>query len=115
MAEREQHNTSDDEIIDVESFASRGESPPKGTRYRIRVDKSVYVVKGPIILGSEILIVSGHVPPEQWRLDQRFRGGSTKKIELSDVVDLTTPGVERFMTLPLDQTEGGPASEASED
>lgn len=92
--------------IDVEQFATRGDVVPDGTRYRIRVDKTVYVVEGPTITGRQILEVSGHVPVEHWRLDERFRGGGTRKIELSEVVDLRTPGLERFMTLPLDQTEG---------
>jgi hypothetical protein len=46
------------------------------------------------------------VPPERYRLDQKLRDGTIKKIELNDVVDLTLPGLERFMTIPLDQTEG---------
>ena len=41
-----------------------------------------------------------------FRLDEKLVGGRTVKIELDQVVDLTAPGVERFMTLPLDQTEG---------
>jgi hypothetical protein len=94
------------EPIDLEEYATRDEKPPKGKHYRIRVDKTVYVVEGPNISGRQILEISGHVPPEQWRLDERFRGGTTKKVELNDVVDLTTAGLERFMTLPLDQTEG---------
>lgn len=97
---------SDDDIVDLEAFAARNERPPKASRYRIRVDKTVYVVPGPTITGRKILEISGHSPPEQWRLDRRFRGGTTKKVELNEEVDLTTPGVERFMTLPLDQTEG---------
>jgi hypothetical protein len=96
----------DETIIDIEAFAARNEKPPKALQYRIRVDKTVYVVPGPTISGRRILEISGHVPPEHWRLDERFRGGATKKIELTEEVDLTTQGIERFMTLPLDQTEG---------
>jgi hypothetical protein len=39
-------------------------------------------------------------------ISQKLRGGQTKRIDLDERVDFTTPGVERFMTLPLDQTEG---------
>ncbi|MDB4875598.1 MAG: hypothetical protein JWM41_2044 [Gemmatimonadetes bacterium] len=98
--------TPGDEPVDVEEFATRGHPVPKATRYRIRVDRSVYIVNGPNITGREVLEVSNHVPVEHWRLDERFRGGATKKVELNEVVDLTTAGLERFMTLPLDQTEG---------
>jgi hypothetical protein len=101
-----QPTSSDDEVVDVEAFTARNERPPKAAKYRIRVDKTVYVVAGPVTTGRKILEVSGHSPPEQWRLDERFRGGATKKIELAEDVDLTAAGIERFMTLPLDQTEG---------
>lgn len=94
------------EIIDVESYAKSGRTPPAGQQYRIRVDKTQIVVETSTITGREILSRAGKVPPERYRLDQKLVGGRTVKIELTQVVDLTTPGVERFMTLPLDQTEG---------
>jgi len=96
----------DMEVIDIELFARKGERPPVGRKYRIRVDKTVLVVDGPTITGRQILELAGRVPPERYRLDEKLRGGETRKIELTDVVDLTEPGVERFMTIPLDQTEG---------
>lgn len=92
--------------IDVEFYATKNERAPDGPRYRIRVDKTVYVVEGPLVKGRTILEVSGHVPVAHWRLDQRFRGGVTRKVELDERIDLRAPGLERFMTLPLDQTEG---------
>jgi hypothetical protein len=95
------------EIIDVEEYAKKGELPPKGTQYRIRVDKEHYVVDVHEMTGREILLKAGKNPPERFRLDQKLKGGATQKIDLTDVVDFTTPGLERFMTLPLDQTEGG--------
>ncbi|EIJ80120.1 hypothetical protein PB1_07162 [Bacillus methanolicus PB1] len=96
-----------DDIIDLEQYAKKGEKPPKGKRYRIRIDKDYYVVDVSEMTGREILVLAGKTPPERFRLDQKLKGGATQKIELSDIVDLTTPGMERFMTLPLDQTEGG--------
>jgi hypothetical protein len=97
---------SDAEPIDVEEYATKDLPTPDSKRYRIRVDRAVYIVDGSLITGRQILEVSGHLPVEHWRLDQRFRGGATKKVELNDVVDLRAKGLERFMTLPLDQTEG---------
>jgi hypothetical protein len=96
----------DEDVVDLEVYAARNSNPPKAAKYRIRVDKHVYVVPGPLITGRQILEISGHTPADHWRLDARFRGGATKKVELNEEVDLTTPGLERFMTLPLDQTEG---------
>jgi hypothetical protein len=100
--------TQSDEPIDIEAFARRGERPPKGAKYRIRVDKTILVVEGSTITGRQILELAGRVPPERYRLDQKLRGGETRKVELDTVVDLSTPGLERFMTIPLDQTEGCP-------
>ena len=95
------------EAIDIEAFARKGERPPKGKKYRIRVDKTILVVEGSTITGRQILELAKRLPPERYRLDQKLRGGETRKIELDTVVDLTTPGLERFMSIPLDQTEGG--------
>jgi hypothetical protein len=95
------------EVIDLESYAKAGRTPPAGQHYRIRVDKQQIVVDASTITGREILRLAGKQPPERYRLDQKLTGGRTVKVELNQTVDLTTPGVERFMTLPLDQTEGG--------
>ncbi|MCB9341790.1 MAG: hypothetical protein H6577_26995 [Lewinellaceae bacterium] len=37
-----------------------------------------------------------------------FRFGRVEKVELDEKVDLAICGVERFVTIPLDQTEGRP-------
>jgi hypothetical protein len=95
-----------EDIIDVEAYAKAGHAPPKGRQYRIRVDKQLIVVPTETVTGRDILRLAGKQPPERFRLDQKLTGGKTVKIELTHVVDLTAPGVERFMTLPLDQTEG---------
>jgi hypothetical protein len=95
-----------EDIIDVEAYAKAGRTPPKNRQYRIRVDKQLIVVPNETVTGREILRLAGKQPPDRFRLDQKLTGGKTIKIELTQVVDLTTPGVERFMTLPLDQTEG---------
>lgn len=94
------------EIIDIEAYAKQGKKPHKGVRYKIRVDKETYIVHQSEITGQQILELAGKVPITQYRLDMKLHGGATEKIELTAVVDLTKPGVERFMTLPLDQTEG---------
>lgn len=103
----EQHdNEQHSEVIDIEQYAKEGKTPPKGTTYRIRVDKDYYVVHVSEMSGSEILTLASKTPPNRYRLDQKLKGGATKKIELTDIVDFSTPGIERFQTLPLDQTEG---------
>lgn len=96
-----------DEIIDLEEYAKANKVPPRRCRgYRIRIDKQKYVATLPAMTGRQLLELAGKTPPGQYRLDQKLCGGQTKKIGLDEKADFTTPGVERFMTLPLDQTEG---------
>jgi len=98
--------TENTEIIDLEEFSKDNRKPPKHKRYRIKVDRDKYVVNKESMTGREILELAGKIPPSQYQLRQKFRGGSVKKIGLDEVVDFTEPGVEKFITIPLDQTEG---------
>jgi hypothetical protein len=103
--ETQDKNVVPDDVIDIEEFGNAGKEPPKHRRYRIRVDKQHAIFDNEVVTGREILVAVGK-EPSRFRLDQKLRGGETKKIELTDEVDLTTPGIERFMTLPLDSQEG---------
>jgi hypothetical protein len=95
--------------IEIEEFVKKGngkERPPKAKRYIIRVDKTKFTVEVPSMTGREILTLAGKTPPEQYKLTQKMHGGAGKTIGLDDVADFREPGVERFMTLKRDQTEG---------
>jgi hypothetical protein len=94
------------EIVDLEEYGRANRKPPRAKRYRIRIDKQHYVVEVPSMTGRELLLLAGKNPPDRWTISQKFHGGRTQPIGLDDVVDFTAPGVERFMTLPLDQNEG---------
>ncbi len=109
MSEHHTTEADDDEVIDVldvEECGKAGRKPPKARRYRIRIDKERYVVDVPEMTGRELLVLAGKTPPERFTISQKLRGGQTETIGLDDVADFTKRGVERFMTLPLDQTEG---------
>lgn len=96
-----------DEIIDLEEFAKAGKVPPVRCRgYRIRIGKQTYTVTRSIMTGRELLKLADKTPPERFRIDQKFQGGKTQHIGLDEEVNLALPGVECFLTLPLDQTEG---------
>lgn len=95
-----------EEVIDIESYAKEGKKVPKGKRYRIRVDRENFIVDVECLTGKEILTLAGKTPTEKYQLNQKLKGGEVKKVDYSEKVDFTTPGIERFMTLPLDQTEG---------
>lgn len=105
-------NTHETEVevdeIEIEVFAQKGgtDRAPRAKRYVIRVDKTKYTVDVPMMKGSEILTLAGKVPPEQYKLRQKRHGGAADTIDLNQVVDFRAPGVERFMTLKRDQTEG---------
>ncbi len=94
------------EIIDLEEFSKDNKKPPKRKRYRIKVDRDKFVVEEESKTGREILELAGKIPATQYQLRQKFRGGTVKKIGLDDKVDFTEPGIEKFITIPLDQTEG---------
>lgn len=85
--------------------ASPKEPEVKG--FKIQIDKVPFEVKNPTPTGRELLTLAGKVPVEQHAIYLRVKeGGQPKRIALDEHVDLTQPGVERFVTLPLDQTEG---------
>jgi len=93
--------------LDLEEFSKvHGGKPPKAKRYRIRIDREKFTVEVPEMTGRQILELAKKLPPEQWILNQKLKGGHVKAIGLTDIVDFREPGIERFMTLPKDQTEG---------
>ena len=91
--------------IDIEEFAKSNKPVPKGKRYKIKVDREKYVTDQESLTGREILALAGKTPHSRYQLNQKSKG-TVKKINYDEVVDFTLPGIERFMTLPLDQTEG---------
>jgi hypothetical protein len=93
-------------IIDIAEFSKENKQIPAGCRYKIKIDREKYIIDQSTIPGKEILELAGKTPYNRWLVNQRLRGGVIKKIGYDEVVDLTTPGIEKFLTLPLDQTEG---------
>ena len=93
-------------IIDIEECSREGRKPPRARHYRIRIDKKQYVVDTPHPTGRKLLELAGKVPPEKWALRQVFRNGPAIPIGLDQKVDLTTPGVEKFATMPKDIADG---------
>jgi hypothetical protein len=93
------------EVIEIEEYAKAGKPVPKKKHYRIRVDKERFVVKQPMITREEILTLVDK-RPQLYQVYQHVRGGQTKIIKPGEPVDLTEPGVERFTTLKIENTEG---------
>lgn len=93
------------EVIDLEGYAKAGKPIPKEQEYKFRVDKTEVTVSQEKVTGTQILTLAGKTPPQSYILQQKIKG-RVVRIGLDDVVDLTEPGVERFMTVPNEVTEG---------
>lgn len=93
------------ELLDVEEYARAGKEKPKARRYRIRIDRAHYETSNPNPTGREILALAGKTP-ETHLLSQKVTGGAPVTIEPDQKVDLRAKGVERFMTVPREATEG---------
>lgn len=96
----------DEELVDVEEYSNAGRPLPRTAKYRIRIDSTRYEVTTPTLTGRQLLDLAGKQPVERFAVYQKRRGGGTERIALDKTVDLRAPGLERFVTLPLDQTEG---------
>ena len=91
--------------VDTESCARHGRRPPKGHKYRIRIDGKKYVVDRAKLNGVEILREASK-SPEEWELNLKMRGGEREPIGGDDLVDVSQPGVERFETVRKQQQYG---------
>jgi hypothetical protein len=74
--------------------------------FKIQIDKVHYELHDANPTGAHLLTLAGKLPVENFAIYQRMKEGQPHRIGLHDHVDLTKPGTERFVTLPLDQTEG---------
>ncbi|NJK44857.1 MAG: hypothetical protein HC933_11730 [Pleurocapsa sp. SU_196_0] len=93
------------ELEDLEEAALENRAVRKAHSYRIRIDRVQYLVKVHEMTGRQILELAGKTPPETWQLWQ-YHGKHKHLVALDEVVNFCAPGVERFVTLPLDQTDG---------
>lgn len=91
--------------VDIEKHCHCGSQPPTCSRYIIRVDKIRIVVEISNPTGRQILILAGK-DPATTMLNQKI-GKAFNSVGLDEKVDLTACGVERFTTLPNEQSEGG--------
>lgn len=93
------------EVIVIEDFAKAGKTPPPGQHYKIRIDKEEYVVEQAELSGKAILALAGKTP-EQYSLYERETGNQPRLIAPDEIVSFIKPGVERFLTIPKDPTDG---------
>ena len=79
-----------DDTIDLEECARNGRRPPKGHKYRIRIDGDKYLADSPEITGAAILALAGK-GDDEWSLNQKLRGGKRERIRADEAVDLSRP------------------------
>ncbi len=96
-------------IIDLEQFAREGKPLPSHDpgiviHYRFRVDKSIFERKKHFITGRELLALVG-LSPDKYKLFL-LGTGKQKAIAPDEIVDLRTPGLERFKSVAKEATEG---------
>lgn len=94
------------DVVDVEEYSKAGKPVPRAKQYRIRIDKQQFLVDSLSLTGRQLLVLAGKQPPENYEIRQKVRSGELKKIGLDEAARFDAPGVERYVTLPLDQTEG---------
>lgn len=95
-------------IIDVAAFVIAEKEIPREQHYQIQVDRQFFVIEREYITGREILELAEKKPPCNWKLVQKFRFNRQESVELDEKIDLVSCGVERFVTQPLDCTDGRP-------
>ena len=100
----------EDDFIDVEECSKKERRPPKGQKYKIKIDKEPYKVEQQKMTGSKILALANKNYRE-WSLNEKLRGGRRKPIEEEQVIDFSKEGVERFETVmrQAQQGQGGVA------
>ena len=74
--------------------------------YKVQIDKDFFEAPSSRMTGRELLELADKKPAEGFAIYLKIKGGQPERIDLDQKIDLSQPGVERFVTLPLDQTEG---------
>jgi hypothetical protein len=105
----EPHQTELEDTVDLEAYFAARRAVPQGKKYRIRIDKQHYTVHVHKMTGRQILALTDKTP-EKFLLRQKLHQ-SVEPIGPDQEVDFTASGIERFMTIPNEVTEGEPAQE----
>ena len=105
MESKVQNENLPDELEDLEVCVQEKRAAKCVRRYRIRIDRERYMVNVTYMTGQQLLELAGKCDIQRWKIFQKLKG-ELQEVGLNEQVSFTTPGVEKFKTLPLDQTEG---------
>lgn len=88
------------EIVDVEAYTKNDKKPPVGKKYKVKVDDEYFIFDHSEVTGKEILEKAGKTPVECHTLFQKLKHCDFEKIDTTEKVDLTKPGIEHFVVKP---------------
>lgn len=89
-----------EDLIDIEHYSNTNQRPPAGKRYQVKVDEQTIVFNKEKVTGLELLEAACRTPAECFTLYQKLKGCDFEKVGLTEIVDLTKPGIEHFVTKP---------------
>ncbi len=85
---------------------SKPDHPSPHKLYKFMVKNQMFETTKQMVTGRQICEIAGLIPPEKYKLDMKLKGGVYEEIGLDKQVDLSEPGVEKFVYITRDQTEG---------
>ena len=91
--------------VDLEECGKHGRRPPRGHKYRVRVDGTKHTLESATVTGAELLALVGK-NSHDWSLNQKLHGGLRVRKQPDGVIDLCKPGVERFETVNHQAQQG---------
>jgi Multiubiquitin len=71
--------------------------------FELRLDNRTYDIADPVLTGQQLLDLANKRPSDQYLVYQLLQNGQFEGIRLDELVDLRTPGIEKFMILESDR------------
>lgn len=108
MQGQDNQNNEIRETLDIEEFAlaNPDKQKPKAKVYAYRVNKKRLTTTSPTPTREQVLESAGLVPVNEYRLRLKDGSGDPREINNGEIVDLTKPGVERFIANRLHVQDG---------
>lgn len=84
----------------MNTIRKREEKTSKKKLHKVLVNGDKFEFNNSVVTGEEILIKVGKIPPECHSLYQKLKGCDFEKLSLDEEVDLSNPGIEKFIVKP---------------
>jgi hypothetical protein len=94
-------------LVDVEEFGKQCKPVPPARQYKIRIDKSYYIIESPSISGKEVCQLGKKIPPEKFDIFAFFSNKpKPEKVGLEEPFYVTFMCFTRFVIQPKEQQDG---------